>query len=260
MILRRSFVTLALALTAPAAAAAEALTTDLPDFLEGACTVGRGAFQIDTNLALTHDRAQGADGRLRATPTLLSLGLTDRLDLRVETDGAVRERVRDASGESVASGRADASIGLKYAFAHKGPWGASMAMIAKADLANGSRELRGEGTRPKVKFIAEWELPGDSTLTVAPGLYRGTDTTGARYTGVLAGARLAHGWNARWSNFVEVAAPHVRGGNDSHAVATLDLGTVYSATDTLALAIAYSAGVTDHSADQGLTLAISRHW
>ena len=106
----RSAAALAFALACCAVHAEEPIATDRPDFVESSDVVGKGRFQIETSLAWERDKSGGVSSRARATPTLLRLGVSDNLELRLETDGLLRTRVAGLSE----SGTADAAIGFKW--------------------------------------------------------------------------------------------------------------------------------------------------
>src|SRR5882672_7148159 len=91
-------VTLLLALAAPPLRADE-INTDRPDFVESSAVVGRGRFQLETSVAGERDNAGGLRLRTLSTPTLLRLGVSENIELRVESDGAMHTRSFDpASG------------------------------------------------------------------------------------------------------------------------------------------------------------------
>jgi hypothetical protein len=90
------------ALASPAMAAGEEpIVTDRPDFVESSQVVGKGRLQIETSLAAERDRAGGATERTTSTPTLLRIGASDSIELRLETDG----RMHAWSGEAGGHGR-----------------------------------------------------------------------------------------------------------------------------------------------------------
>ena len=97
-------------------ARAEGMVTDRPDFVESSEVVGPHRVQIESGLDFDRDQAPGVRTRGRSTPTLLRIGLDERLELRVETDGALRQDQRDpATGLRVRqTGIADTALGVKW--------------------------------------------------------------------------------------------------------------------------------------------------
>lgn len=80
------------------ARAADTIATDRRDFVESSDVVGKGRVQVETGFASERNKVDGARSRMAVTPTLLRLGFNDLLEVRVETDGAVRSSVTDAAG------------------------------------------------------------------------------------------------------------------------------------------------------------------
>ena len=99
-----------------AAGAADQISTDRPDFVESSDVVGAGHIQIETGFSSERNNADGIRSRTRSTPTLVRLGVSENLELRIETDGHIRSQERDqASGLTQRErGFADASLGLKW--------------------------------------------------------------------------------------------------------------------------------------------------
>ncbi|MET0210870.1 MAG: transporter, partial [Burkholderiaceae bacterium] len=157
-----------------ARAADEGIATDRPDFVESSDTVGKGRFQIETSIAFERDKSQGLRSRLQSTPTLLRWGFSDDIELRLETDGALRAR---ASGDGVTvreNGFADSSLGVKW-HVKEGDEAAGtpgMAWLFHADMPSGSRAFKGHGVRPSVRLTAEWDLPRDYSVGVMGGVYQ----------------------------------------------------------------------------------------
>ena len=69
------------------ASAADTITTDRPDAVESSLTVGRGRFQIETSVAQERDKDAGTKTTVRTTPTLLRLGVTENVEIRLESEG-----------------------------------------------------------------------------------------------------------------------------------------------------------------------------
>lgn len=100
------------------------------------------------------------EGRLRATATVGAQTVTDR-------------------------GTADTAIGFKWAVKEGDNSTPSMALLIHADLDTGSAAFRGQGVRPSVRLVAEWELPGDMSAGVMPGVFQERNEEGKRYTGLI---------------------------------------------------------------------------
>src|SRR5438552_3075145 len=88
---------------------------DRPGIADGSNVVGKGRFQIEQGFQDSLSDTGGVHDRLINLPTLLRLGLTDRLEARFETNGYAWDRSSDpVSGVSHASGLSPVSLGFKY--------------------------------------------------------------------------------------------------------------------------------------------------
>ena len=47
----------------------------------------------------------------------------------------------------------------------------AMSLLLHADLETGSRAFRGDGVRPSLRVVAEWELPSAWSIGVMPGVF-----------------------------------------------------------------------------------------
>lgn len=103
------------AIAIPASAAGDdPIATDRPDFVESSAVVGKGRLQVETSVAVDRSSANGERETVWSTPTLLRVGVSDTIELRVESDGVVRRRT-SAPGSPAATerGYADLSLGMK---------------------------------------------------------------------------------------------------------------------------------------------------
>lgn len=223
----------------------EPISTDRPDFVESAMTVGAGHWQIETSTAVDHDN--GRD--IFTTPTLLRIGLGSRLELRAETDGW--------SHESHTSGMGDIAAGLKLNTADGSNGGPAMGWLLHADLPTGSNDFRGHGVRPSLRFVAEWELPGSWSAGVMPGVVRQDDGTGHDYFAGILGVVFGYGWNDQFRSFAELALPQIASSDNGGTEASFDFGSAWLINNDLQLDVAGSAGLNHHSPDYSVTVGLS---
>ena len=78
------------------------ITTDRPDFVDAPEVVGKGRVQLETGILQSKEA--------RSTPTLLRVGVTDDLEVRVESDG----RLADRSDPARTRGWGDAAVSVKW--------------------------------------------------------------------------------------------------------------------------------------------------
>jgi len=239
-----------------AAADDEAIVTDRPDFVESSSVVGRGVFQFETSVAAERGR-RGADGartRTYSTPTLLRYGVSDTLELRLETDGRLVER---GGGNGNSSGYGDVALGVKWHALDEAGGRPSLGFLLHADIDSGSAPFRGHGVRPSLRMAAEWELPDGYALGVMPGVFADRRDDGARYGGAIFGIVLGKSWSERFRSFVELSAPRIAHGRDGGSVLTFDVGGAWLIGQRWQLDTALSRGLNRHTPDLSVTLGIS---
>ncbi|QGZ39006.1 outer membrane putative beta-barrel porin/alpha-amylase [Pseudoduganella flava] len=213
-----------LPLTATAQQKDEDIATDRPDFVESSNVVGKGRVQIETGFALERNRDAGLKERTTTTPTLLRVGVSDTVELRLETDGRERYRADSIDGHERAHGWADDALGVKWHVRDAGQGWPSLGVLLHADIDSGSAAFRGEGVRPSLRVSAEWELPHGFDLGVMPGLIRERSPDGGHAVNGIFGIVLGKALTDRVRTFVELAAPRIARGRDGGTQATFDVG------------------------------------
>ncbi len=164
------------ALAAPAAAQAPRaepplaapIEPDRPDVANSATTVPPGAVQLETGIEYARTRAGGEpDERRLAAQATLRVGLTDRLEARLEGEPLVRLR-----GPEDDTGHGDLAVGVKYRFldAADPPWRPALGVLPFVKVPVAGRPI-GTG-RPDVGLLglASLELPWEMALDVNAGL------------------------------------------------------------------------------------------
>ena len=253
---------LAMSLAAPLAAHADdALVGDRPDFVESSRVVGKGRFQLETGFGVERHKADGVKDRLSSTPTLLRFGLGETWELRLETDGYSRLRSEDSNtGVTVRErGANDVAVGIKW---HTSDGDAatnrpSTAWLFHADLDTGSAPFRGDGVRPSVRFVAEWDLPNDWSVGVMPGVFMEKNEDGDRYTGGIAAITFAKGWTDKFGTFFELAGQQLASKKNGGNVITYDMGATYKLSDNLQVDTALSWGLNSNTPDFAWGVGVS---
>lgn len=240
----------------PAAQAQDSIATDRPDFVESSKVVGKDRLQVETSVLLERDRSGPVRDRLVATPTLLRYGIGETFELRAETDGRSILHRTGGGLRNTETGYADASLGLKWhAMDARGSL-PSLGVLLHADLDSGSRAFRGQGVRPSLRVVGEWELPDDYSLGVMPGIgiERGE---GGRYRYGILGVVLGKALNERLRGFVEVALPQIAKTSHGGTQASLDVGGAYLLSDTVQVDAMLSRGLNSRTPDSALTVGVS---
>ena len=247
----------ALAMCAVSAVQAQdQIITDRPDFVESSNVVGRGRLQVETSVLLERARSGPLRARTLATPTLLRYGLGESVELRVETDGRVHQRLRVGGERGSGSGYADTALGLKWHVADASASMPSVGVLLHADLDSGSRAFRGQGVRPSLRVVGEWELPRDYSLGVMPGIAIGRDEGGRHRYGIF-GVVLGKSFDERLRGFVEVAMPQIARSAHGGTQAVLDLGGAYLLSSDVQLDAMLSRGLNGRTPDWAFTIGIS---
>lgn len=253
---------LCLPLAAAAAGDDDTISPDRPSVAESSRVVGKGRFQIETGIQWDRQRSDDVHERTLTTPTLLRIGLGERAELRIETDGRTIVHDSDpASGEhTVTAGYADTSLGVKWHLAdqQEGQIGKpSLGLLLHADLPSGSRHFRGRGVRPSLRLAADWELPKGYELTVMPGVGVDSDERGARYRyGVLA-VELDKAFSDRVHGFAELAAPRIARADHGGTQAVFDAGLTWLVDKDVQLDAALMRGLNRRTPDLSLTFGLS---
>lgn len=228
---------------------------DRPDFVDSSDVVGRGRVQLEFGFAGERTKLGGQTLRGQATPLQLRIGVSDDWELRLASDGRLSAR----DGATRERGWGDLSLGLKWhqQDGDEATLRPGLGWVLRADLDTGSRAFRGQGTRPAVNFVAEWEFAGGYSLGVMPGLYVERNDDGRRYTGAVFAAVVGKTLNERTQVFAEVAGQQLASGRNGGKLVTFDVGATYRVTDDLQIDAALSRGLTKPSPDIQWTVGAS---
>jgi hypothetical protein len=249
---------LALAVAAASARAqSDPIVTDRPDFVESSNVVGKGKVQIETSFALERDRAAGGRSRVASTPTLIRIGVSDTMEWRLETDGPTVARTQDGDGtRTTRRGMADVALGAKWHVRDGAGRAPSLGLLAHLELDSGNAAVRGNGVRPSLRLVAEWELPGAMSLGVMPGVSVGRDADGRRFTGALFGAVLGKSWSERWRTYAEVSVPQLAPGHGG-VQASFDVGAACLLSGAMQIDAALARGLNARTPDLSWTMGLS---
>lgn len=242
--------------------ATERIETDGPDFVESAEVVGKNRFQLETSVARTTNRTDTVKERTTTTPTLLRLGVSDTLELRLEGDGATRYVARDnATGETeTITGTSDTAFGVKWK-SHKkedGTMKPSVAWILHVEPPSGSKAFRRTGTETSLRSAIAWDLPNGYSAGLMPGIKRdrNEDRSNHHWSGIL-GATVAKNFTDDFRIFVELAYEDIRRGRHGGPVGTANLGTVYMLNQDWLVGGRMEWAITQNTPDQGVVVFLA---
>jgi len=259
----RAFVLASALFGAVAAGAQEKdrISSDRPDFLTGPDVVGKGRFQIETGPLVQRDDAAGQTRtRTLMTPTLLRLGVSDKVELQLETDGRVRERETDLPTQTTVyeQGYADTALAVKWHAREGTADGApGIGWVFQAKMPSGSRAFRGKGVRPGVLGAFEWELSNDMDLAVNAGLTYDNIEAEGRFLSATLGAGLGRALTQRLAVAAEIVAQQIAQKKYGGNVAIFDVGVTYLLTRNVLLDALVGGGLTDESPKYLFTVGIS---
>jgi len=237
----------------------EPLVSDRPDLVETSEVVGRGRVQLETGLLV--ERERGADERARtySTPTMLRVGLTDAVELRIESEGRTVRHSRDTESgvRATSAGYADTAIGVSWHLQDAQGMRPSLAVLASAELPTGSTLLRGVGLRPSLRVVGEWELPGELALGVMPGLAVEHEGDSERRTYGIFGVVLEKAFSARLHGFADIALPRIAHGRDGGTQASVDVGAAWFLSNDCQIDTMFSRGLNSRTPYAAFTLGLS---
>ena len=240
----------------------EAITTDRPDFVESSDVVGKGRFQLETGFGWERSvDSPGIKRKSLSTPTLLRFGVSDDVELRLETDGYSRTRSEDAATSAVTRerGYADLSLGVKWHMqdGDEATGRPAIAWLLHMDVDSGSGPFRGNGIRPSLRVVGEWELPGGLSAGAMGGVVVDRNNEGRRFvTGILA-LTVAKSWTQEFRTFVELAGQRIAPTRNGGSVVTFDVGAAYLLDKSMQIDVAMSRGLTRQSPDLQFTTGLS---
>jgi hypothetical protein len=249
----------ALALGPAAQAADDWIESDRPDFVEASEGLAKGRVQIESGYAVERNKQGDERQRTSSTPLMLRYGLSDRFELRMETEGWMRQRTDtfEPPATTRARGMADSTIGILWHVQDGEAGRASVGVLFDADLPSGARAFRGRGVRPSLRVSAEWDLGGGNTLGIMPGVQSDTGEDGKRFTSALFGVNLGHDFNERWHAFAELALPQIARIDDGGTQLTFDTGVSYRVSQRCAIDAGVFRGLNRRSADLQWTVGLS---
>jgi hypothetical protein len=243
-----------LAASVATAAESERIQTDRPSFSNSTSTVQPGAVQIETGVDYSRTSTGGSPAERQLTlDVTVRAGLTERLELRLESDALVVTR-----GPEDDTGIGDLFLEAKYRFfdAREACWWPSLGVLpfVKLPIAHAPHgtNVPDFGLIGLASFTLPWRLSLDANF--------GVGGTAQRPSGYIAqglvSAALGRDLGERWSTYVEVfyLSAAQRGGR---AQVNFDAGVQFFPLPQLALDAAVQASLAGSAPDYLLRAGLS---
>ena len=211
----------ALSILATDAFALDAIDTDGPDFVDSSEVVPKGQYQYEVELISVRNRRSPPESPTSATQGLLKYGIVDNVELRVDSEGYLRQ-----DGQS---GTGDTAFGLKWHTQDRNPatGKAAVSWILDVEAPTGSSPFRGKGVRPSLRSVLTWDLPRDLSLGLMPGVDFDTREDGHHFTSAILGSVLNKRFTDQVRGFVEASAPQIAHMRNGGVLANWNLGAAY---------------------------------
>ena len=252
--------------------AADELVTDRPDQTESAVVVGPGRYQLEVGMTFTRDDEAGIRSEVFEGPgTLLRIGLTETVELRLGMAGYLDEDVRSAAGRQSENALGDGEIGLKWVLANERGRRPQMAVLVSTSVPIGGDAFTSDEFDPEVRLALSHTLTDRVGLGYNLGVgwesSPGTEpeTVASYFYTVALGIALSE----RWGFFLELygsladeesvldGAGTLQDIDDVHA---FDGGWTYALTDRMQLDLAAGLGLSDSADDRFISLGLSIRW
>jgi len=236
----------------------DAISTDRPDFVDSSDVVGRSALQLEIGVGYTHDDHDGQRSRTFTTPIVVRYGIASDWELRVGADGWTNQQTRDSAGTITQRGISDLLLGTKWHVSDSAPskQRPAIAFELAALIPSGSTDERGDGVRPSVRGIAEWELDHSLSIGVMTGATFDRSQTHRFWSGLFA-TSLEAGLTANLHGFAEIAGQQFAHANDGGVLASFDTGLTYLLTKSMQLDCAIFRGLNRNTPNWNLGAGFS---
>ncbi len=261
--IRLSVLCAALILPLAPALAQEAaeLVTDRPDQTESSVVVPRGSYQLELGWTFSRDEEAGVRADVHEVPgTLLRVGLSEKVELRLGWAGLIDAEARFGNFEFAEDGTGDGELGAKIHLAEERGGRPEIALLLSTSVPIGDDAFTTDRFDPAVRLALAHTLSDKASLGYNFGLAfeSSLDDGGERDTLSYAFYTVALGLalNDRWGAFVELYGdvPASASGGPANS---FDGGFTYLLRDNVQLDLAAGAGLSSAADDWFVGLGLS---
>ena len=178
------------------------LITDRPDFTESSEVVGNGVVQVESGFLF--EKVDETLRQVTLPELLVRIGIGDRVELRLASDGYVSQSVTGLAGPQRHGGRADAEIGAKVKLVDASRAGVDFAIIPFLTLPTASATFGSPNADPGIKLTMARALPREFDLSANLNFASVSDETGRaweREASLSFGHSLGGPFGAYWEAY-----------------------------------------------------------
>lgn len=242
--------TLVFGLAAPVAAAQdEKVNPTRPGETESPDVVSPGQVQIEVGVSFDHDTEGGETSKTSAFPsTLIRVGLIDRLELNLSSDGLVIQSTTGTVGRRRDVGTGDPVIGFRYHVADGSGWRPSAMIMASISLPAAGEPFGNGHSDFTVGLAASHSLGSDAsfdwTMKYSGPIGEENDVAWQLTYATALGLDLT----ARLATYVEVFGD-VRGAAGSAGSTSVGGGFIHYVGGNMSVDLSISIGLTGATED-----------
>lgn len=240
------------------------LVTDRPDQTESSVVVPRGWVQLEVGWGFTRYDEGGVRLEVHEVPaSLLRVGLSRKVELRIGWTGFVDAEARAGRFELSEDGVGDAELGAKISLGEERGKRPEMALLVGTSVPVGDDAFTSDRFDPNLRLAFSHTLSERVGLGYNVGLGFGSELGGDGERHTLSTAfytvALGFGLSDQWGAFVELFGdvPASASGDSSHS---FDGGFTYLVRDNLQLDLAGGVGLSDAADDWFVGLGLSVRW
>ncbi len=237
------------------------LVTDRPDQTESSVVVGKGFTQLETGWTFTRDDEDGRHLDVHEVPgTLLRVGLSERVELRIGWSGFVDAEASFGRSEVNIDGLGDGELGAKIFLGEERGRRPEMAILVGTSVPIGDDEFTSDRFDPNVRLAFAHTLSDrvslgynvGMSLESGPGADGATSTLSTAFYTVALGLGLTDKLGAFVELFGDI--PMSASGGPANS---FDGGFTYLVKDNVQLDLAGGLGLSDAAADWFVGLGVS---
>lgn len=227
----------------------DAINPDRPGIADGSTVIGRGRVQVETAFQQEFREEDGLTERRHFLPTLLRVGVSDRWEVRVESN-TFTQVDQHAAGEmdTRTSALAPVSVGLKFQIQDSaGSRRPSVGTILRVFPASGTSSQHTNHATADLRLAADWDLTPNVSVNPNVGVALYEDNGNETFTAGLFALTLNMFNGAKTINpFVDVGVQTPEAPSSASSV-IVDSGVAYLPGRNIQIDASVGAGAHGHT-------------